>query len=190
MTSLEHHFDSHQGLDYAVPGGRYEPQQRHALHEAVAKLRAFAVLLCADVDLANELVEVTLLRASVAMNPAGFATNLSTWLISRLRGYYYREYAHRPTLTPPQLPGFEHGEVLTALAKVRAQQREALVLVEAIKFSSGEAARICRQPPGRFTTLLEGARADLARHLAKQGSGGPSQDSVSLALLVPVQEWV
>jgi DNA-directed RNA polymerase specialized sigma24 family protein len=106
------------------------------------------------------------------MDPAGFATNLSTWLISRLRGYYYREYAHRPTQTAPRVAGREYDDVLAALAELRAQQREALVLVEGIKFSSGEAARICRQPPGRFTTLLEGARADLARHLAKGGSGG------------------
>jgi RNA polymerase sigma-70 factor (ECF subfamily) len=186
MTSIEHHLDSRQGR---APAGRYEPSQRHVLHAAIVKLRAFSILLCADVNLADELVEVTLVRASAAMDPAALGTNLSTWLIGRLRGYYYREYAHRPAHMPPRVAGREHGDILAALAKLRAQQREALVLVEAIRLSFDEAARVCRQPPGRFRTLLEGARADLARHLAKQRSEKPKQESVSLALLVPAPEW-
>jgi RNA polymerase sigma-70 factor (ECF subfamily) len=189
MTSIEHQVDSRRGRDYAAPAAKYAAPQRQVLHETIARLRAFSILLSADLNLADELVEVTLLRASVAMNLAGFGANLSTWLISRLRGYYYREYAHRPTAVPPRLAGTEHSDILAALAKLRAQQREALVLVEAIRFSFGEAARICRQPPGRFRTLLEGARADLARHLATQRSEKLKQDSVSLALFVPIQEW-
>jgi RNA polymerase sigma-70 factor, ECF subfamily len=193
MTSIEHHISGNQVRRYAPPATQYEPSQHEAsqrdvLHEAIARLRAFSSLLCMDVNLADELVAVTLTRASVVMNPAGFGTNLSTWLISRLRGYYYREYAHRPARAPAELADRDHGDILAALGKLRAEQREALVLVEAIRFSFGEAARVCKQPPGRFRSLVEGARTDLARHLARQRSEGPKQDAVPLALLVPAQE--
>jgi RNA polymerase sigma-70 factor (ECF subfamily) len=188
MTSIEYHFDGNQGRVYAAPAAKYEPLQREVLHETIARLRAFSILLCIDVNLADELVAVTLTRASVAMSPVGLGTNLSIWLISRLRGYYYREYAHRPAPAPAQLAGRDHGDILAALGKLRAEQREALVLVEAIRFSFGEAARMCKQPPGRFRTLVEGARADLVRHLAKQRSERLKQDAVSLAPPVRVQE--
>jgi RNA polymerase sigma-70 factor, ECF subfamily len=186
MTSIEPHFEGYQGRVYAAPAAKYEASQREILHETIARLRAFSILLCIDVNLADELVAVTLTRASVAMKPVCLGTNLCTWLISRLRGYYYREYAHRPA--PAQLAGRDHGDILAALGKLRAEQREALVLVEAIRFSFGEAARICKQPPGRFRTLVEGARADLARHLARQRSEGLKQDAVPLAPLVRVHE--
>jgi RNA polymerase sigma-70 factor, ECF subfamily len=188
MTSIEHHFEGNRGRVYAAPAAKYEPSPREVLHETIARLRAFSILLCLDVNLADELVAITLTRASVTMNLVGLGTNLSTWLISRLRGYYYREYARRPAPAPVQLLGGDHVDTLAALGKLRAEQREALVLVEAIRFSFGEAARICKQPPGRFRTLVEGARADLARHLARRRSEGLKQDAVPLAPLVRVHE--
>jgi len=96
-----------------------------------------------------------------------------------LRSYYYREYARRPAVTPTGGASVEHADILAALAKLGAEQREALILVEAIRFSFGEAARVCRQPPGRFRNLVEGARADLARHLERQRRKTPSRDCAS-----------
>jgi hypothetical protein len=43
------------------------------LHDSIARLRAFSMLLCMDTDLADELVEVTLLRSSVGADPADSA---------------------------------------------------------------------------------------------------------------------
>jgi RNA polymerase sigma-70 factor, ECF subfamily len=92
---------------------------------------------------------------------------------------------HAPTaVTPPGGASVEHADILAALAKLRAEQREALILVEAIRFSFGEAARICRQPPGRFRSLVEGARADLARHLEGQHREKPNQNGVPLGFLL------
>jgi RNA polymerase sigma-70 factor, ECF subfamily len=165
MTSIEHHIEDNQRRRYAPAARQYEPPRQQALHESIARLRAFSMLLCMDVDLADELVKVTLLRAGVVADPAGFGTNLSSWLIKRLRNYYYREFARRPVVIPPRHMSRDQPDILAALAKLRAEQREALVLVEAIRFSFGEAARICRQPPGRFRALIESAQADLVRHL-------------------------
>jgi RNA polymerase sigma-70 factor, ECF subfamily len=184
MTSIEHHTEDHQRRRYAPAVRQYESPQRAVLNESIARLRAFSRLLCMNADLADELVEVTLLRSSVGADPAGFSANLSTWLIKRLRSYYYREYARRPGVTPVRRTSGEQADILAALAKLRAEQREALVLVDAIRFSLGEAGRICRQPPGRFRTLIEGARADFARHLERQRSERLNQDNVSLSFLL------
>jgi RNA polymerase sigma-70 factor (ECF subfamily) len=192
MTSIEHHLEDNHLCRYAPALRYYESPQTHespqppVLHDSIARLRAFSMLLCMDADLADELVEVTLLRSSVGADPAAFGPNLSTWLIKRLRSYYYREYARRPAVTPVQRTSGDQADILTALAKLRAEQREALILVDAIRISLGEAGRICRQPPVRFRALLEGARADLARHLERQGSERPNQDNVSLNFLMTV----
>jgi RNA polymerase sigma-70 factor (ECF subfamily) len=182
MTSIEHHIEDNHRRRYA-PARQYEVPERQVLHESIARLRAFAILLCMDVNLGEELVKVTLLRACVAIDPGGLGTNLTTWLIRRLRSYYYREYARRPAVTPPgrasSTPIFS-----PQLAMLRAEQREALILVEAIRFSFGEAARICRQPPRRFRSLVEGARADLARHLERQQGERPNQNGVPLGFLL------
>jgi RNA polymerase sigma-70 factor (ECF subfamily) len=183
MTSIEHHIEDNRRRRYAPTARQCESPPRPVLHESIARLRAFSMLLCMDADLADELVKVTLLRSSVVADPAGFGASLSTWLIRRLRSYYYLEYARRPAVRPPRPTSGEQAEILTALAKLRAEQREALVLVDAIRFSFGEAARICRKPPGRFRTLIEGARADLARHLERQRERS-HQGAVSLGFLL------
>jgi RNA polymerase sigma-70 factor (ECF subfamily) len=183
MTSIEHHIEDNHRRRYA-PARQYEVPERQVLHESIARLRAFAILLCMDVNLGEELVKVTLLRASAAIDPGGLGTNLATWLIRRLRSYYYREYARRPAVMPPGGASVERSDILATLAKLRAEQREALILVEAIRLSFGEAARICGQPPGRFRNLVEGARADLASHLERQRREGPKHDRVSLGLVL------
>jgi RNA polymerase sigma-70 factor (ECF subfamily) len=180
MTSIEHHIEDNHRRRYAPAARQYEVPERQVLHESIARLRAFAILLCMDVNLGEELVKVTLLRACVAIDPGGLGTNLTTWLIRRLRSYYYREYARRPCGNAARAASVEHVDILAAFAMLRAEQREALILVEAIRFSFGEAARICRQPPGRFRSLVEGARADLARHLERQRKERPNLDGVSL----------
>ena len=97
MTSVEHHLEDNHLCRYAPALRHYESPQPHespqppVLHDSIARLRAFSMLLCMDTDLADELVEVTLLRSSVGADPAAFGPNLSTWLIKRLRSYYYRE---------------------------------------------------------------------------------------------------
>ena len=184
MTSIEHHIEDNPRRRYAPAARQYELPERQVLHESICRLRAFSILLCMDVNLGEELVKVTLLRAGAAIDPGGLGTDLATWLIRRLRSYYYREYARRPAVTPTGGASVEHADILAALAKLGAEQREALILVEAIRFSFGEAARVCRQPPGRFRNLVEGARADLARHLERQRRKTPSRDCASLGFLL------
>src|SRR3981189_136678 len=67
-------------------------RERDELLATIAKLRSFAMLLCLDADLADHLVEVTLVRASVAMSPSRLGANTLAWLCARLRGYFYHEH--------------------------------------------------------------------------------------------------
>jgi len=80
MTSIEHHIEDNHRRRYA-PARQYEVPERQVLHESIARLRAFAILLCMDVNLGEELVQVTLSRACVVIDPRGLGTNLTTWLI-------------------------------------------------------------------------------------------------------------
>ena len=139
----------------------------------IAKLRAFSFLLCLDPAMADELVEITLVRAKVGIDPASLGENLSPWLIRRLRGYYFREYAGRPASGMRPIGRFdqtEHAEIVTALGKLPADQREALVLVEAAGFSFTEAGHICRCPRVRFRNLVTSAQQTLGSLLSKRRS--------------------
>jgi RNA polymerase sigma-70 factor (ECF subfamily) len=64
----------------------------------------------------------------------------------------------------------EHAEIVTALGKLPADQREALVLVEAAGFSFTEAGHICRCPRVRFRNLVTSAQQTLGSLLSKRRS--------------------
>ena len=155
---------------FVAPARRWSRERDPAL-ATIAQLRAFSLLLCLDAKLANELVEITLLRVCVATNPSHLNPSHLGWLIARLRTYFYAEFAHRQRAIDPQspLPSFAwqlHGDVLAAFASLSAEQREALILIEAAGLSYKAAARICRKPFLTFKKFVARARADLALSLA------------------------
>jgi hypothetical protein len=117
-----------------------------------------------DAKLANELVELTLVRVSVItklshLNPSHFA-----WLIGRLRGYFYAEYAHRKALVGPRPPLSTpnwrgHCDLLVALATLSVEQREALIMID-----RGVALQRGRPNlPSSFLDLQEVRRAGAGR---------------------------
>ena len=116
MTSIDGqlNWDRERGF---VALGRANARERDPALATIAQLRAFCLLLCVDVKLANELVELTLLRICVATDLSHLNPSHSGWLIGRLRTYFYAEFAHRQAaidLQPP-LPSFGrqlHGDVL------------------------------------------------------------------------------
>ena len=171
---MDHQFEYDQEADpiTILRGGTPLPTP---VVETVAKLRALSILLCLDVELAEELVAVTLTRASVAFDPSRFDPNLTSWLYRRLRSYYYRDYfrliAEREMVAAPAFADEEQSDAFAAIAELPVEQREALVLVEAAGFSPNEGAAICRCTRNRFKELLRRARTGLARTLPGQRSG-------------------
>ena len=148
----------------------------------VGRLRALAILLCLDVDLADELVAITLTRASVGMNPRHFELNLSTWLYGRLRGYYYRDYAHRAARREPQADTRVCGARRAFGGATRSAGSH-----RGRGCSVSEAARICRCPRDRFKQLVNSARATLARNLPARRFDAPKQPATIVALFASAQ---
>ena len=170
MTSLDGqlNWDRERGF---VASARPHPRERGPALATIAQLRAFSLLLCLDAKLANELVEVTLLRVCVATDLSHLNPSHLGWLIARLRSYFYAEFAPRQRAVDPQspLPSYDwqlHGDVLAAFASLSVEQREALILIEAAGLSYKAAARICRKPFLTFKKFVARARADLALSLA------------------------
>jgi RNA polymerase sigma-70 factor, ECF subfamily len=145
------------------------------LSATVAKLRSFSLLLCLNADLADRMVEITLLRVGVCMSPSRLGSNTLGWLCGRLRSYFYSEFAGRPTHAtlessnlPPVLSQFQGAaqDLVSVLTELPAEHREALVLTEAMGFSRAQAARIASCPLHIFKPRIEAARAHLAMFLS------------------------
>src|ERR1700686_2363560 len=156
---------------------------RKAVLSAVPSLRAFAISLCGNVDRADDLVQETLLRALANIDSFQPGTNLSAWLFTILRNHFHSEYRKRrrevedgdgsyaETLKsqPDQTARLEFQEFRAALAKLPADQREALILVGASGFSYEETADICGCAVGTIKSRVNRARTRLAELLSIDG---------------------
>ena len=126
--------------------------------------------------MADELVEITLVRAKVGIDPveprrkscALADPPAARLLLSRICRPRLRRLAGVRPIGP--FDQSEHAEIIEALGKLPTEQREALVLVEAAGFSFGEAGRICRCPRVRFRNLVTSAQRTLASLLSKRRS--------------------
>jgi RNA polymerase sigma-70 factor (ECF subfamily) len=170
---------------------------RDAVLAAVPSLRAFAISLCGNVDRADDLVQETLLRALANINSFQPGTNMSAWLFTILRNHFRSEYRKRrrevedgdgsyaETLKshPEQYGRVEFEEFRTALAKLPADQREALVLVGASGFSYEEAASICECAVGTIKSRVNRARTRLAELMSIESADDFGPDRTTRAIL-------
>src|SRR3979411_2057860 len=152
------------------------PSVRDAMLAAVPSLRAFAISLSGDVDRADDLVQEPLLRAMANIDSFEPGTNMSAWLFTILRNLFRSEYRKRrrevadsegtyaETLKtqPEQTSRVEFEEFRTALAKLPADQREALILVVGSGVSYEEGAWTCGCAVGTIKSRVNRARTRLA----------------------------
>lgn len=170
---------------------------RDAVLAAVPSLRAFAISLCGNVDRADDLVQETLLRALANINSFQPGTNMSAWLFTILRNHFRSEYRKRrrevedgdgsyaETLKshPEQYGRVEFEEFRVALAKLPADQREALVLVGASGFSYEEAATICECAVGTIKSRVNRARTRLSELMSVESVDDFGPDRTTRAIL-------
>lgn len=174
-----------------------EPDLRDALLAAVPSLRAFAISLSGHVDRADDLVQDTLVRALSNLHRFEPGTNVNAWLFTILRNLFHSEYrkrrrevedpegSHAGSLKtqPEQGSHLDFEDFRNALAKLPADQREALLLVGASGFSYEETADICGCAVGTIKSRVNRARSRLAALLNVDDMEDLGPDSMTRAVL-------
>jgi RNA polymerase sigma-70 factor, ECF subfamily len=169
---------------------------RDGLLTALPHLRAFAISLSGSPHRADDLVQETMLKALRNSDKFEAGSNLQGWLFTILRNQFHTEYRkwHREVadpdgifagklgVMPEQEAKVGHEDLLAALAKVPAEQREALILVGAQGITYEEAAEICRVPIGTIKSRVNRGRARLAALLSVE-DGDYAGNGVSLAAI-------
>lgn len=185
------------GSNSGPPSQGVDPEMRGLLLGAIPALRAFAFSLTYDIDRSDDLVQDTLVRAWI--NAASFrrGTNLTAWLFTILRNLFYSEqrkrkrevedadgvHAGRLTALPEQEVRMEMAQFQSALNRLPAAQREALVLVGAQSFTYEEAAAICGVAVGTIKSRVSRARLRLIEVLGMDGTDDIGPDARTRAAL-------
>jgi RNA polymerase sigma-70 factor (ECF subfamily) len=162
-----------------------------AIAAEIPRLRRFARVLARGTDVADDLVQETLLRAITARDQFEPGTNLRAWLFTILRharAAAARRAARSPIVEADTLPesavsgGQEERQamrdVATAFRRLARIHREALWLVVVEGLDYAEAARILDVPPGTLRSRLSRAREALreAIGMTPEDIGGPGRD--------------
>ncbi|MFZ9395722.1 MAG: sigma-70 family RNA polymerase sigma factor [Erythrobacter sp.] len=159
------------------------PDQRDGfkreLTAVIPHLRAFARGLCGRPDMADDLVQETLLKAWAAQDRFEPGTSMRAWTFvilrnayltdmrrNRFRGEYDETVAERILTAPAgQEQPIHLADLQRALQTLPAERREALLLVGAGGFSYEEAAAICGCAVGTIKSRVGRARAALSAML-------------------------
>lgn len=162
-------------------------RRTHAFREGLVaempNLRAFAISLSGQLQLADDLVQETLLKAWASADSYQPGTNLRAWLFTILRNTFFslhrqrgREvqdsdgvYSHRLATPAAQEGALDLADFRIALAKLPAEQREVLIMVGASGLSYEEAAAVCNIAVGTVKSRISRARATLAQLLGISG---------------------
>lgn len=156
-----------------------EKQKRfkHEMLEVVPHLRAFARGLCGRADVADDLVQETLLKAWAAQERFEPGTSMRAWTFvilrnvylsdlrrNRFRGDYDENVAERILVAPAGQESPIHlSDLNRALMTLPPERREALLLVGAGGFSYEEASEICQCAVGTIKSRVGRARAALTQ---------------------------
>ena len=149
---------------------------KRELTRVIPHLRAFARGLCGRPDMADDLVQETMLKAWAAQDRFEPGTSMRAWTFvilrnayltdmrrNRFRGEYDELVAERILTAPAGQEGPLHlSDLHRALLTLPAERREALLLVGAGGFSYEEAAAICGCAVGTIKSRVGRARATLA----------------------------
>lgn len=148
---------------------------KQELTDVVPHLRAFARGLCGRPDMADDLVQETLLKAWAAQERFEPGTSMRAWTFvilrnayltdmrrNRFRGEYDENVAERVLTAPAgQEEPIHLSDMHRALLTLPPERREALLLVGAGGFSYEEAANICGCAVGTIKSRVGRARAAL-----------------------------
>ena len=180
----------------AGPSG-VSPEVRSAMLALLPSLRAFALSLTNAREIADDLVQDTLVRALAKIDQFQPGTNMGAWLFTILRNIFYSQcrrtkheiedpdgsYAGRLRTGPDQHARCDVQDMLRALGKLPADQREALLLIVAEGLSYEEAAQVCGVAVGTIKSRVSRGRVRLAELLAIREAEDLGPDRVTQASL-------
>ncbi|GGB36824.1 DNA-directed RNA polymerase sigma-70 factor [Sphingomonas metalli] len=152
-----------------------DPEFKTQLAQVIPHLRAFGRSLSGSRDLADDLVQETLLKAWAARKRFQAGTNMRAWTFIILRNLYLSQMrrarfkgewddlvADRILAAPAsQDRHVELGDMQRALMHLPQPQREALILVGAGGFAYEEAAEICNVAVGTIKSRVARGRVAL-----------------------------
>jgi len=152
---------------------------KRELTAVIPHLRAFARGLCGRPDMADDLVQETMLKAWAAQDRFEPGTSMRAWTFvilrnayltdmrrNRFRGEYDETVAERILVAPAgQEDPIHLADLQRALQSLPPERREALLLVGAGGFSYEEAATICGCAVGTIKSRVGRARAALTAML-------------------------
>jgi RNA polymerase sigma-70 factor (ECF subfamily) len=161
-------------MSKASPTAQADP--RDELVEHLPAMRAFAISLTRNGAIADDMVQDTLVKAWTNIEKFQVGTNMRAWLFTILRNTYYssRRKAKREvsdvdgifTESLAEKPAhdghLQMNDFRVALAKLKDEQREALLLIGALGFSYEEAAATCGVAVGTIKSRTNRARKQLA----------------------------
>ncbi len=156
---------------------------KNELLGVIPHLRAFARSLTGRSDLADDLVQETLLKAWAARERYAPGTRMKSWTFvilrnsyltllrrNRFRGEWDEEaMGHLLTAPPAQDQSMHLSDVQRGLLELPESQREALILVGAGGFSYEEAAEICGCAVGTVKSRVARARVALEKIITEGG---------------------
>jgi len=159
-----------------------DPEFKKQLAIVIPHLRAFGRSLSGSRDLADDLVQETLLKAWAARKRFQAGTNMRAWTFIILRNLYLSQMrrarfkgewddlvADRILAAPAsQDRHVELSDMQRALLHLPQPQREALILVGAGGFAYEEAAEICQVAVGTIKSRVARGRVAL-EHLLSEG---------------------
>jgi RNA polymerase sigma-70 factor, ECF subfamily len=163
----------------------------------IPNLRAFAASLSGSMQLADDLVQDTLLKAWANADKFAPGTSLRAWLFTILRNTYFslyrkrgREiqdsegtYIERLATHGAQESHLDLADFRKALATLPEEQREVLIMVGASGLSYEETAEICGVAVGTVKSRVNRARVKLAEILSIHGAEEFGPDRTTAAAL-------
>ncbi|MDF3414375.1 RNA polymerase sigma factor [Sulfitobacter sp. M57] len=154
-----------------------DPRDELVTH--LGALRAFALSLCRNGTLADDLVQETVMKAWKSIGKFEAGTNMRAWLFTILRNTYYTTYTKSRrevadvdgvlsgnlAVKPEHDGKLAYNDFLEAFETLPDDQREALTLVGASGFAYHEAAEMCGVATGTMKSRVNRARQKLVELL-------------------------
>lgn len=150
-----------------------------AILEIIPQLRAYARMLCQAKDVADDLVQETLLKAWEKKTDIRDLSCLKSWALTIMRNEFKAQWRRRKfmvedengywaeTLTmKPNQPSFvDLQDLARELYKISEVQREAIMLIFVNELSYKEASQVAGCPVGTMKSRVNRGRRELSERL-------------------------